>query len=151
MTTKVKLPTGQTRDDHIRSAWESAGHTVEELFFCKGAFYAAVRLGTRGYWPYGDAGAITAFVIVCYREGQNTCFRCFHEGSEPGYYDAPRIVLEKLTPLSPFISPRWRKACWKRVKALAMTIGEPVPRAALKRNNDSPCNASCRVPSEEYF
>jgi hypothetical protein len=146
---KIKLPAGQTHIEHIRQAAEERGNAVDEVVFRRGVFYAAIRFGEQSHCP---AGQVVAYVIQSYRDGQYTCFDWICETDNPSRYDAPRTLLERLTPLADFINSRWRKACWKRVRALEMKVSNPPPEVSSPHKTNSPCaQGRIRIPSEEWF
>ena len=112
----VKLERGETAVDFVRKDIEAAGNEVAYLAANEDAVYVAVKLSDDTCFARDLAKGTVSGLVVAIQRGRDgyTMFKWMGEQCGPYYHNAPRKLIEMLSPLpadDKSYAAQWRQNC----------------------------------------
>lgn len=71
-----------------------------------------------------DNSIVFGCVVWCFVDKGNKGYKLMEESTGPYYYDAPKVLLDKLTPTDSEYAIEWRRKCRDRAAARKVKVGD---------------------------
>lgn len=84
------------------------------------------KVGSIVYLAVKRDERVFAVVVKCFLDGGNKGYKEMSESMGPLYYDAPKVLLDKLTPTDSEYAIKWRQACRDKASARKVKVGDKV-------------------------
>lgn len=84
------------------------------------------KVGSIVYLAVKRDERVFAVVVKCFLDYGNKGYKEMSESMGPLYYDAPKVLLDKLTPTESEYAIEWRQACRDKAAARKVKVGDKV-------------------------